>query len=161
EERGEDADEDDRRDHAAAQDLVARDGRGREVAARHPAIDEARDDKGHDQDPAEHGQPMPPGHFSVPLVEWQRFPAREAFVDAIPVGVFAPADRPAEEPLLPAAERGKVDESAVEVLHEHTQGLELLDAAGDGLALALEPFLDRARLLRIEVAAVARDSLDE
>ena len=54
-------------------------------------------------------------------------------------------------------ERREVDEPTVEVLHDHAQALELLDAAGDLLRLALELLLEGARLLRVEVATVARD----
>ena len=48
EQRREEADEDDCREDAAAQDAVAGDRGGRQVAAGHAPVDEARDDQGHE-----------------------------------------------------------------------------------------------------------------
>src|SRR4029078_13126440 len=95
------------------------------------------------------------------LVERERFPAGEAFFEAVPERDLVLADLPAEQHFLAVAQRGEVEETAVQVLHLDAELLELLDAAGDRLALALELLLERAGLLGIEVAAVSRDLLHE
>src|SRR3954447_3250086 len=95
------------------------------------------------------------------LVERQGFPAGEALLEAVPEGDLVLAEVPAEQHLLVAAKSRKVDQAAIEVLYEHAEPLEALHAFGDRLALTLELLLERPRLLRVEVAAVAGDPLDE
>src|SRR4029078_3224821 len=95
------------------------------------------------------------------LVERERFPAGEAFFEAVPERDLVLADLPAEQDFLPLAQRGEVEETAVQVLHLDTELLELLDTAGDRLALALELLLERPPLLGIGGAGVSRDPLHE
>src|SRR3954453_15472679 len=95
------------------------------------------------------------------LVERQGFPAGEALLEAVPEADLVLAEVPAEQHLLVAAKSRKVDQAAVEVLYEHAEPLEALHAFGDRLALTLELLLERPRLLRVEVAAVAGDPLGE
>src|SRR5512133_1036922 len=72
-----------------------------------------------------------------PLAEIERFPAREALLEAVPVGDRVLADLPAQQHLLAVPQRGEVDEATVEVLHQHAEPLQLVDRARDGLRLAL------------------------
>src|SRR6188768_809723 len=96
-----------------------------------------------------------------PLAGVERFPAREAFLEAVPVGDLALADLPAEQHLLAVAQGREVDEPAVEVLDQDAERLQLLDRTRDRLGLPLELLVELARLLRVEVAAVSRDPLGE
>src|SRR6266487_779565 len=53
--------------------------------------------------------------------------------------------------------RREVDEAAVEILDQHSEALEALDAADHRLGFPPELLLERGRLLRIEIASVAGD----
>src|SRR4051794_6452413 len=104
-------------------------------------------------------QSIPCFYFDAAL---ERPAAREALVDRVPEADLVLSDAPAEEHLVPGAQRGKVDESELEILDDRAQRLDLA-GAGDHLARALVE-LPRdlgvlARRLAVPVASRDRDEL--
>src|SRR5437763_17009359 len=75
----------------------------------------------------------------------------------MPEGHFVLAELPAEQDLLVAAPGRKVDETLVQVLDEHAERVELLDAVRDLGRLALDRRSELVDLVRPDTTAVAGD----
>ena len=75
----------------------------------------------------------------------------------MPEADFWFAEAPAEQDLLVLTPRGEVDQPLVEVLHERTRLVDPGHAARDAGHCLVQPLLYVLQLVRLEVAAVARD----
>src|SRR5712691_4136644 len=101
-------------------------------------------------------QPCPEGS-----IEWQGFPAGEAFVEAVPERDLRLADLPAQEDVLAAVLRREVQQTLVEILHLHARIVEAADAIRDGVGSAGDLLRCVTHLTRCDVTTVAGDARDE
>jgi Mannosyltransferase (PIG-V) len=75
----------------------------------------------------------------------------------MPVADVVLTDLPAEQDLLAAAERGEVEQTAIEILDQDAGGLDLLDAGGERRRSTLELGVCFREIGRSQVAAVRAD----
>jgi hypothetical protein len=90
-------------------------------------------------------------------LEREGLPAREPLFEAVPMLHAGLAELPAEQHRLLGLRmvRREVHQAAVEILHLHTQGLELGDEARDLAGGVGDLLLELTNTLRVETATVA------
>jgi hypothetical protein len=95
------------------------------------------------------------------FVGGERFPAREPFLEPVPVLDRVLADLPAEQDLLALAERREIDKAGVEILHLDAQRFELVDAPLERRPVTLDLDLELGEVARGDPAAVSLDLSDK